>query len=173
MSYIDSASFDGVQIITSIESEPLGTAGSIRLACSEINTNPVLVMNGDSFFSSDLCKFVSAHENSERVASILCAHVADTSRFGHLEISDDGLVKDFLEKSSKRSGPGYINSGVYLFSTNMLQTIYEMSGPSLEYDIFEKLSPLMLGAIKGEGIFIDIGTSQDLVDAGDLLSSYI
>ncbi len=173
LSYLDAASVDGVKIVTSIEPEPLGTAGSIRLARSEINTNPVLVMNGDSFYSTDLCKFVSTHKDSERDASILCAHVEDTFRFGQIDISDDGLVRGFLEKSSNRYGAGYINAGVYLFSSKMLQTISDMSGPSLEYDVFEKLSPLMLGAIKGEGKFIDIGTSKDLADAADFLESYI
>ena len=171
--YLDANPPDGIQIVTTVEPEPLGTAGSIRFSRAQINTNPVMVMNGDSFFAADLCKFVSAHKASDQEASILCASVEDTARFGRLDISDDSRVQAFLEKNTERSGPGVINAGGYLFSTDMLNTISCMPGSSLERDIFEKLPSGMLGAIIGEGTFIDIGTPDDLVRAASLLEPYI
>jgi NDP-sugar pyrophosphorylase family protein len=171
--YLDANPPDGIEIVTSVEQVLLGTAGSIRFARSQTNTNPVMVLNGDSFFSADLCKFVSAHQAGDQVASILCAPVNNTARFGRLDISDDGRVLAFLEKDTEKSGPGVINAGGYLFSTDMLDTISCMPGPSLEHDVFEKMPPGMLGAIIGEGTFIDIGTPDDLVRAASLLAPYI
>ena len=172
LEFLDTSPLDGVKIVTSIEPEPLGTAGSIRFARKLINTDPVLVMNGDSFFSADLCKFLFTHKNSKQEASILCVRVDDTLRFGRVDISDDGLVQAFLEKSSEISGSGIINTGVYLFSADMLDTIFNMLGPSLEHDIFAKLSPGMLRASISKGKFVDIGTPDDLVRAASLLTPY-
>ena len=44
-----------------IEPSPLGTAGAIRFARSALNSDPVLIMNGDSFTDADLCAFVERH----------------------------------------------------------------------------------------------------------------
>ena len=131
-----------------------------------------MVINGDSFFSTDLCEFVSTHRLEGQEASILCAKVDNTERFGQLEISDDKRVIAFNEKHYDISGPGIINAGGYLFSSDMLDLITRMPGPSLEKDIFEKLPPRKLSAFIGEGIFIDIGTPEDLERAADLLSPY-
>ena len=170
--YLDANPPSGIEIITKVEPEPLGTAGSIRFIRSQITTNPVMVINGDSFFSTDLCEFVSSYRSNKLEASILCTHVDDIGRFGSLEISDDKLVKSFHEKHSEKSGSGFINAGGYLFSTDMLDTISQMSGPSLEKDIFEKLPPRKLAAFIGKGIFIDIGIPEDLKRAESLLSPF-
>ncbi|MBT3305217.1 MAG: NTP transferase domain-containing protein, partial [Alphaproteobacteria bacterium] len=132
VAHLDSNPPDGVDVVTVIEPEPLGTAGALRLTRTHINSEPVMVMNGDSFFATDLCDFVTAHRSGGVGASILCAPVDDTSRFGRLDISDDSRVQAFLEKDASLSGPGIINAGVYLFGAAMLNLIDETPGPSLE-----------------------------------------
>ncbi|NQV83744.1 MAG: NTP transferase domain-containing protein [Rhodospirillales bacterium] len=162
----------GVDIITATEPEPLGTAGALRFVRPHIKTNPVMVMNGDSFFAADLCEFVTAHRSGGTEGSILCAPVDDTARFGRLDISVEGRVQAFLEKNATLAGPGIINAGVYLFSAAMLDAIDERPGPSLERDVFEQLPPGTLGAVTGEGAFIDIGTPGDLARAADVLAPF-
>lgn len=171
-SHLDDAPTDGVEIISAIEPEPLGTAGALRFVRAHVNTDPVMVMNGDSFFAADLCEFVAAHQAGGTEASILCATVDETARYGCLDISEDGRVRAFLEKNSGPSGSGVINAGVYLFSDAMLNTIDEMPGPSLERDVFEKLPPGTLNAVTGNGAFIDIGTPDDLARATGVLAPF-
>ncbi|MEE2698310.1 MAG: sugar phosphate nucleotidyltransferase [Pseudomonadota bacterium] len=173
LQYINSNPPDGIEIIIKVESSPLGTAGSIRFVRQQINTNPVLIMNGDSFFSADLCKFVHSFKAGSQKASILCSNVDDTTRFGQLKISSDGKVQAFCEKNPKKTGPGIISTGIYLFSTAMLETICHMPGSSLEYDVFTKLPSCTLAAFIGEGIFIDIGTPEDFERAPELLAPFI
>ena len=168
--HLDANPIDDVEIVPAIEPEPLGTAGALRFVRPHINTDPVMVMNGDSIFAADLCEFVSAHRAGGAEASILCATVDDTARYGQLDISGDGRVQAFLEKDAAQSGPGVINAGVYLFPTAMLDTIGTMPGPSLERDVFEKLPPGTLNAVTAKGVFIDIGTPDDLARAADVLS---
>ncbi len=163
---------DAIEVVTAVEPEPLGTAGALRFVRPHINTDPVMVMNGDSFFAADLCEFATAHRAGGTHASILCATVEDTSRYGQLDISSDGRVQAFLEKDSNPSGPGVINAGGYLFSGAMLDTIDKMPGPSLERDVFERLPPGTLNAVTGSGAFIDIGTPDDLARAVGVLAPY-
>jgi len=162
----------GIDIVPMIEPEPLGTAGALRFLGPEINTDPVLVMNGDSFFDSDLCDFVQAHEKSGAIASILCAQVEDTAQYGRVSISPEGRIESFLEKNPDRGGPGVINAGVYLFSVAMMDKITAMPGPSLEKDVFEALAPGTLNAVPSGGAFIDIGTPGDLARAADVLKPF-
>lgn len=162
----------GIDVVTAVEPEPLGTAGAIRFVRPHINTDPAMIMNGDSFFSADMCEFAAAHRASGSDASILCATVDDTARYGRLDISGDGRVRGFLEKDPERPGPGIINAGVYLFSAAMLDTIDGLPGPSLERDVFEKLPPGTLNAVTGSGVFIDIGTVDDLARAAGVLAPF-
>ena len=164
--------FTGIDIVTMIEPEPMGTAGALRFLASEINTDPVLVMNGDSFFDSDLCDFVQAHEKSGMIVSILCAQVEDTAQYGRVSISPEGQLESFLEKDPDQGGAGIINAGVYLFSDGMMKRVVAMEGPSLETDVFEALPSGTLNAVESTGTFIDIGTPGDLARAANVLKSF-
>jgi mannose-1-phosphate guanylyltransferase len=129
-------------------------------------------MNGDSFIDADLCGFLAAHEQSGAEASLLCAEIEDTTRYGRLQLSPQGRIEAFLEKDPALSGPGVINAGVYLFSGAMLKTIEAMDGPSLELDVFAALAPETLNAVPSTGTFIDIGTPDDLARAENVLRPF-
>ncbi len=164
---------EGLEIDTVIEAEPLGTAGAIRFLGSRFKSDPVMVMNGDSFFGSNLCDFVEAHEKSGAFASILCAQVDDTTRYGRVRLSPQGRIEAFLEKDPDQGGAGLINAGVYLFSGAMMEKINTMEGPSLERDVFGALPPETLNAVPRAGPFIDIGTPGDLARAPEVLKPYL
>jgi len=162
-----------VEVVTVLEQSPQGTAGALRLIAPQIASDPVLVMNGDSFTGADLCDFAAAHRRSGAAASILAAEVADTSRFGRMVVGADGRVAAFAEKSPAGGGRGLINAGVYLFSAGMLEKIRAMPGPSLEKDVFQNLGPGTLNAVVSRASFIDIGTPADLKRAETVLAPYI
>ena len=44
-----------LDIVTVVEPSPLGTAGAIRFARAHLRSDPVLVLNGDTFVNADLC----------------------------------------------------------------------------------------------------------------------
>ena len=46
----------------SIEEEPLGTGGAIKLACKKASEKTILVLNGDTFFKIKLNKLTSFHD---------------------------------------------------------------------------------------------------------------
>ena len=164
---------EGLDIITAIEPEPLGTAGALRYLAPRIETDPVMVMNGDSFIGADFCQFLDAHRRSGAGVSILTAEVEDASAFGRLRTTPENRVVEFMEKDTSRTGPGQINAGVYLFSAAMLAEIGAMEGPSLERDVFQALEPGTLNAVPSDAPFIDIGTAEDLARAVDVLRPYV
>jgi len=171
--HLDAHPVEGIETLAMIEPEPLGTAGALRFVDGHVRTDPVMVMNGDSFTGADLCDFVAAHERSGALGTLLCAEVADTAAFGRLRLSDTGRVLEFLEKDPAHAGPGVINAGVYLFSAALRARIMGMEGPSLERDVFARLAPGTLNAAASGAPFVDIGAPRDLARAEEVLAPYL
>jgi NDP-sugar pyrophosphorylase family protein len=162
---------DRIEIVPVVEPAPLGTAGALRFVASYVESDPFLVINGDSFVDVDLCAFAEAHTASGRAASIVVTEVDDAGRFGTVELSPNATILRFKEKGG--AGRGIINAGVYLFSSAMTKQIDAMPGASLERDVFEQLAPGTIHAFAGRFPFIDIGTPADLARAEEVLRPYI
>lgn len=156
---------DGLTIVSVIEPVPLGTAGALRLARPHLLSNPVFVMNGDTFFDADLGGFVARHQSSHAGISLLCTEVESIVRYGSLELDASGYVNRFVEKDSASEGPGIISAGMYLFSAASLDDICRRPGASLEHDYLQVLPPGTIRADLVRGRFIDIGTPRSLADA--------
>lgn len=162
---------EGIDVVLSVEPEPLGTAGALRFVDAHVTTDPVLVMNGDSFAEADLCDFARRHAAAGAAASLLLARVEDAARFGAVELSEDGRIQRFREKD-RAAGPGLVNAGVYLFGATLRRAVAETSGASLELDVFQALAPGTLLGVPFEGAFVDIGTPEGLARATDVLAPY-
>lgn len=161
----------GLEVIGLVEPEPLGTAGAIRFARPRLLSEPVLVMNGDTFLDADLSGFMAHHRGAGADLSILCAAVPSVARFGRVEIDARGYIARFAEKDPGAEHPGFINGGLYLFSQGALDDLMRRPGPSLERDVFQRLPP---GSIRAETVharFIDIGTPESLAAAAQILST--
>lgn len=160
----------GLEVVGLVEPEPLGTAGAVRFARSRLLSDPVLVMNGDTFLDADLPGFAARHRAAGAVLSMLCAEVPSVARFGSVELDAQGFVARFAEKDPGAADrPGLVNGGLYLFSQGALDDLMRQPGPSLERDVLQTLPP---GTIRAETVqtrFIDIGTPESLADAVHVL----
>jgi D-glycero-alpha-D-manno-heptose 1-phosphate guanylyltransferase len=156
--------YGSVEIIYSRESEPLGTGGSLRLALPHLNSDPVLVLNGDSFLAADLRAFWAWHHERGAEASMLLTWVADSARYGSVELNDHGQVTEFREKAAT-DGPNWVNSGVYLLSRSLIASLGENVNSSLEYDLFPQLIGRALYGRTTDARFLDIGTPEDYASA--------
>jgi NDP-sugar pyrophosphorylase family protein len=163
--------FPGLDVAASIEPEPLGTAGALRLAAPRLRSDPVLVMNGDTFVDADLAAFASAHQARQAAASILCATVPSTARYGRLDIDDAGRIRGFREKDPADAAPGPINAGLYLFSQPWLQNFARGTAASLERDVFATAPAGTFAAIPATGVtFLDIGTPESFAEAEHVIA---
>jgi NDP-sugar pyrophosphorylase family protein len=148
-----------------VEPQPLGTAGAIRFARRKLDSDPVLIINGDSFTDVDLCGLVARHRQSGARGTLLCAEVADAGRYGRVVIDSTGLIEGFVEKDATFRSAATVNAGVYLLSAELLDQIADGQSVSLEHDVFERLPPRSLAALAGRFSFIDIGTPESLAQA--------
>ena len=101
----------------------------------------------------------------------------DTKRFGRVEVGPGNLVagfmvKEFKEKSSC-AADGWINAGVYLFETSLIETIEKEKPCSLEKDFLTKLACKELYAYMTNSEFIDIGTPDSYNRANEFFSRVI
>ncbi len=166
--HLDARENPKVEIKTVVEAEPLGTAGGLISACPELDSDPVLVLNGDSLVDIDLSSFLCSHRASGAEASIVAAQVANADRFGTIEIDSEGFVSAFREKKISDGGkPGWINAGVYAFSSSALRKIEQLGRGSLEHDFFAVQSDSYIHVYRSPGKFIDIGTPETLSLAGN------
>ena len=116
----------------SVESEPLGTGGAIRLAWQEGGSPEVFVLNGDTYLETDYGAMLAEHREAGSQLSIAVHHVADTARYGALEIADDRIV-GFREKGA--AGPGWINAGTYLLDSALRTRLPSHGHFSFEQDV--------------------------------------
>ena len=168
--------FEGVEIIYSLEKDPLGTGGGIRLAMEQCHTKEVLVLNGDSFFDIDLHTFYNTHVNNHSHFSLAIRKVDNASRYGSIEFSifQGGLkgtsnasrISSFNEKSSIEKA-GLINAGIYLLNRNLfLEHTSSGQNFSIEKDFFAAhLKSLTMHGFEMNGYFIDIGVPEDYKQA--------
>ena len=159
----------GVEIAYSQEDEPLDTAGAVRLALPCLSSDPVLVMNGDSFFRTDLAAFYRSHCDAGAQGSLLLTEVDNCERYGSVCLDEQGRVTSFREKSSV-AGQGLISAGVYLLSIQMLQSIAPGRPVSIEREFFPQWIGRGLYGFVGQGVFIDIGTPETYELAGSFFA---
>ena len=164
LDHLASRTFPGLEIVTATEAQPLGTAGAVAHARPLLHSDPVMVMNGDTYVEADLQAFTAEHERASSLTSMICVRVPDPRRYGRVEIDADGTVLSFQEKDPRAAAPSWINGGIYLFGRAALGQI--VSKGSLEHDVLSKLPAGSLRAFRAEGRFLDIGTPEDLAAAG-------
>jgi D-glycero-alpha-D-manno-heptose 1-phosphate guanylyltransferase len=162
--------YGNLRLSYSREEEPLGTAGALRLALSRFESDPVLVMNGDSYCDINLKAFWTWHRQQHTPASMALAHVKTTKRYGRVKLDSSARIFEFAEKKDSE-GAGCINAGVYFLSRKVLQSIPERTNTSLEHDVFPRWVGRGLYGYLSLSPFLDIGTPEDFVAAETFFDS--
>lgn len=163
--YQDILSFYGerhqdVDLIYSIEDEPLGTGGGILGAMEHVTTDEVLVLNGDTMYRIGLGPFEDFHRSRDSLLSIALRFQGETGRYGQVEMDVQHRITGFIEKGKGGAG-GWINGGIYMINA----AFYRQNSPcerfSLETDFLTGcIHCQRLYGYKTEGYFIDIGTPE-------------
>jgi NDP-sugar pyrophosphorylase family protein len=146
-----------VDILFAEEYEPLGTYGGIYLLKDWIHNKPFFITNGDEIKEVELTEMAEFHESQNVLATICSIYVQDPQNYGVI-VSENNRVKEFLEKP-ENPPTNYINSGLYLFSPEILIT---HPGPKFlmtEKDIFPMLAKSNnLASFQNKGYWTDCGT---------------
>ena len=161
MDYFDAKPVNGMRILYSVESEPRGTAGALRVAQTYWDAHN-LVMNGDTELTCDFHALYAFHRLREADVTIGLARMEDASRYGRVELADDGRVLAFREKDGVKQS-GVVNAGVYVAPRSALSAIPAEGHVSIERDWLPALLQArrrVYGMVVADG-FTDIGTPED------------
>ncbi|MFT3911922.1 MAG: nucleotidyltransferase family protein [Ferruginibacter sp.] len=156
--------YPALDVKYSIEEEPLGTGGAIKLACGKASEENVIVLNGDTMYKIDVNKLLSFHQQQHASCTLVLKPMQDFERYGVVEIDEENHIQSFKEKQYYEHG--LINGGVYAINVVKFLSIDLPTKFSFEKDYLEKYytSEKMSGMIQDE-YFIDIGIPEDFAKA--------
>jgi D-glycero-alpha-D-manno-heptose 1-phosphate guanylyltransferase len=150
----------GINFQFSIEEEPLGTGGAIKLACNKVTGETVLIVNGDTLFMIDVNKLLAFHDMCGADCTLSLKSMENFNRYGAVELNKDYSIKSFNEK--KYYETGLINGGMYVLHTErfLKEDLPEKFSFEKEYleTYFNKRR--IYGVIQDK-YFIDIGIPED------------
>ena len=157
----------GSRIKLSIETEPLGTAGPIRLARRFLDADePFVVVNGDIVSDINLREMVRAHKEHSALATVALIGVSDPMQYGSVTLTPDGRIAKFTEKTPARSKSTLVNAGAYILSPRVLDFIPRSGPSSLERAVFPRLAEMgVMWGGKHSGYWYDIGRIPGYVKA--------
>lgn len=166
--YFQDGSALGMTITYSRETEPLGTGGAIRLALEQLS-DPVLILNGDSYCQCELGSMVRRFEELEADFLMAVREVEDASRYGRVRVEGADHLAGFEEKNGNEQ-PGLINTGIYLCRREIIAGIPAGRAVSFERDTIPSALQRHCHIFTTSGIFIDIGVPDDYQRAQTLLA---
>jgi len=154
----------GLKIAYSEDTDLQGTAGALRQAYPLLKSDPVLVLNGDSWCEVNLSELLIWHHRSGGVGTLALVPMKEVGRYGHVIIGPDEQVERFEEKG-KGKGAGWINAGLYALSREFLLSIPIHGVLSLEHDVFPHWVDKGLYGFRLRNEFVDIGTPESYQEA--------
>lgn len=148
------------QYTVSIEEEPLGTGGAIRLACNKALSENVLVTNGDTIFGADVPALADFHHRHQAACTLALKPMTNFSRYGAVVLGEDGVIQQFREK--QQCSEGLINGGVYMLNVAKFKGHAFPEKFSFEKEYLEKYTAeRTFYGLPQHGYFLDIGIPED------------
>ena len=161
------------ELLIQEETDPLGTGGGVK-NCQECSSDDeeILIFNGDVISSLDLNDFIGAFRNSGAFGAISLWSVPDPTRYGLVTMDGDNKIRQFLEKPESIDNldePYMINSGTYIFKSELFDIIPDGRKASIEREIFPDIIEKGLLGFPFTGYWIDAGTVSDYINAHQIL----
>lgn len=156
--------YKAIKLFYSEEKTALGTAGCLKKALPFFDSNPILVMNGDSYCNVNFDDLWQFHKRKKANASMVITSVSNPSRFGTVQLGSNEEIIGFAEKKADKT-KGYINAGIYMIDNALLNAIPEEKNMSIEKYIFPKWIGGGFYGYKYNNNFIDIGTPNSYAKA--------
>jgi len=152
-------------VTVSCEPEPRGTGGALAYVQPFIQSEPFIVVNGDSLSPAlDFQRLISSHQNRSnhgRCLTMAVARMEQAGRYGTVKFNEEGCITHFQEKADRENG--WVNAGVYVLSRDVLDHIPSDQSYSLEHDLFPGLSEEhRIFAFPVDPPMLDMGTPEGL-----------
>lgn len=142
------------------ETEPLGTAGSIRLIKKQFE-NPIIIANCDSLIEVDYEEVLQYHLSSHNDMTIISSLKNIVVPYGVLETREHGIIVSIHEKPQLSY---MINTGMYIVNPEFLEWIPEnrvFHMTDLTEKMIEKGKQVGMYPIS-ENSFLDMGEFEEM-----------
>jgi NDP-sugar pyrophosphorylase family protein len=152
----------GITINYSLEDQPLGTMGPLKLI-QDLPEN-FLVMNGDILTDLVYQDFFETHVNNEALFSISSHLREEMIDYGVLQTKDN-LLTGFKEKPRNSYE---VSMGIYMLNKKVLEYIPDNTPfgfDQLMLSLLEKKKNVFVNTYKG--LWLDIGRPDDYIEAID------
>ncbi|WP_337859801.1 NDP-sugar synthase [Ferroplasma sp.] len=156
-------------ILFSVEEEPAGTAGSVKMVSNFLD-DTFVVGSGDILSDFNIAEILDFHRKNKAMITIVLTEVDDPSQFGIVEMENNKIVR-FLEKPGKdETFSNIASTGIYVIEPEILDYIND-----IPYDFARDLFPnLMKNNIDiygymGKGVWLDTGRPNDLITANQIM----
>jgi len=150
----------GLRITYSVEEEPLGRGGALKLALSHVpqGSDAIVATNGDIITNLRLGPVVEAHLARRMLATVVLTPFV--SPYGIVHVNADDCVTEFVEKPRL---PYWINAGVYVLSPSLRDRLPERGDH--ETATFPELAREgRLGAFRSEAYWRGVDTIKDVTE---------
>ncbi|MCC2641796.1 MAG: putative Nucleotidyl transferase [Nitrospira sp.] len=145
---------------------PLGTGGALANAMKLSRSNPVLLLNGDSFCEVDPARLLRFHALKRARATIAVTKPDERQDAGAVVLDADDRVQSMVEKP-RLPKMGYHNSGMYVLDRSV-QSFFPRNDPwSLERDLLPSLTAQGFYGFVTASLLYDIGTPERLAQFRD------
>jgi glucose-1-phosphate cytidylyltransferase len=133
------------------------TGGRVKRASRYLKDTPFIVTYGDGLANVDINALVRFHKSHGKLATVTT--VSPQSRFGILDLDQNGVVRSFAEKPKV---DGWANAGFLVFERQVLDYISEDASCILEREPLERLAKDgQLVAYRHEGFFQAMDTYRE------------
>lgn len=172
----DGSDFD-VKMHYSIETVPLGTAGSVKKAEALLKDDTFVIVSGDALTDCDLTKALEFHRAKKSLATLILYRVPSPLEFGVVITDDDGRIVRFLEKPTwSEVFSDTVNTGMYILEPEIFRFMEENRNYDWSGDIFPKLleERLPMYGYVMEEYWTDVGSLSQYREAQeDLLAGRV
>lgn len=133
------------------------TGGRVKRVQRYVGNEAFMVTYGDGLANVDIDKILKFHRSHGKLATVTT--MRPISRFGILDIANDGVVTKFAEKPAEA---GWANAGFFVFEPGVFDYLQGGESCILERDPMERLvADGQLAAYRHEGFFFAMDTYRE------------
>src|SRR5262245_56192828 len=142
------------------------TGGRIKRVAKYLNGDFFMATYGDGVANLDLIRLVEFHQSHGKIATITT--MRPSSRFGVVEIGNNGFVSRFVEKPQL---DGWANCGFFVFHRRLLDYLDD-DDCILEREPMERLAANgQLAAFRHEGFYFAMDSYREYLELNELWDS--
>ena len=153
----------GVHMEYRVQTEPIGTAGSVLQCRDFYGDEDFLVMSGDAVCDFDLRILMERHRTADAAVTMALHPNAEPLQYGLVLLDRNSRVRHFVEKPDwPQVVTNLVSTGIYVLSPRAMHYVPE----GQNFDFAKNLFPLLLQSsetilgVPMEGYWCDIGTPR-------------